>query len=447
MGQIKQFHDPKLSIWQSAVDEVIALKQAASRAITGNLAPVSIERPDPSHPVVNESVTYCAAVNTGQAPSAFTGGPPPAIPLVSTLGYCSLAAIRLAKAIILDNEQDEQQYRSELGKFGDCDPCYVQAAEKYAEYFLAQGKKIPYRVYKNLGDFVFNDKLEPHARVAILGDWGTGQAAAKRVLAQMAAKKPDLVIHLGDVYYSGTAYEDENYFYQPWSQILDFAHRAIPTFTLAGNHDMYCGGVPYYELIDRLGQPASYFCLRNEHWQFLAMDTSLHDSNPVQSGQVATYLEDTELLWHKDKINTADGRHTILLSHHPLFTAFDSIEGHEINMRFYPQVSGLLPSIALWLWGHEHNFVVYGPYQGVQRARCIGHAAFPVAIDELPKDPKFPGVPLISKDLAGRDITLGQTAGLYNHGYAIVDLNGPAATVSYFQDSDEQTPLFQETIA
>jgi hypothetical protein len=446
MSFIRQFHDPKLSIWQSAVDEVVALRQAAQRPSSPTGLSATIERPNVTHPVVQEAITYCAAANTGHAPAGSTAGAALAIPLAGTLGYCSMAALRLARAIILKNEQDEDRYRTELRKFGECDPCYAEAAERYAEYFLAQGRKIPYRVYKNIGDFVFEDKLPDRARVAVVGDWGTGQAAAKKVLSQITARKPDVVIHLGDVYYAGTTFEDDTYFYQPWSQILDLPNRKIPTYTLAGNHDMYCGGCPYYQLIDRLGQPASYFCLRNDHWQFLAMDTSLHDSNPVHSGQVATYLEDTELEWHKHQLSTAGRRRTVLLSHHPLFTAYDDIEGHEVNLRFHPQVAPLLENIALWLWGHEHNFVVYGPYLGVERARCIGHGAFPMAIADLPGAPKFSDVPLIKKDDKGKDLALGQTDGFYNHGYAMIDLNGPSATVSYFEDSDEQVPLFQETL-
>lgn len=446
MRRMKQFHDPKLSIWQSAIDEVVARRELTSQPPTAPAVPALIDRPDPAHPMVQDSVNYCTATNAGKPTMQLAAAAAPELPLLSTLGYCSLTALRLAKAIILKNEQDEERYRNELCKFGDCDACYVEAAEKYAEYFFAQGKAIPYRAYKSLNDFVLDDKLPENSRVAILGDWGTGEPAARKVLTQIAAKEPDMVIHLGDVYYAGTAFEDTNYFYEPWTQILDLSRRKIPTFALAGNHDMYCGGAPYYQLLDRLGQPASYFCLRNKYWQFLAMDTSLHDSNPVQSGQAATYLSDAELVWHKDKIDTAGGRRTILLSHHPLFTAYDAIEGHEVNLRFYPQVFTFLPSVDLWLWGHEHNFVVYGPYQGIKRARCIGHAAFPVGIDEIPTEPRFHEVPVIRRDASGKDITLGQAGGLYNHGYAIVELNGPSATVSYYQDSDEQAPMLQEKI-
>lgn len=457
MAHIKQFHQPKLSIWQSAVDEVVSNRQpaqkttatpGASGVIAAATAPaVPGPRPDASHLMIQEAVNYCAAQPVAsQAPLTPAAPASPAAALPGTLGFCSNAAIKLAEAKILGNQQDCQRYEDELAKFGNCDPLYALAAVKYAEYFVAQCKKIPYRVYQNLNDFVIDGKLPAQARVAILGDWGTGQPAALNVLRQIAAKKPDVVIHLGDVYYSGTEFEDQNYFFQPWSSILNLAQTKIPTFTMSGNHDMYSGGCGYYGLIDQLGQGASYFCLRNEHWQFLAMDTGLHDANPAWSGAAATYLEDTELAWHKDKIDSAGPRSTVLLSHHPLFTAFENIEGAAVNLRLYSQVNTFFPKVDLWLWGHEHNFVVYEPYMGVARARCLGHGAFPVSMDERPAAPRFPLVPVRKQDSQGRDITLGLTTGIVNHGYAVMDLNGPSAVIGYYQDSDEGTPLFEESL-
>lgn len=456
MSRIRQFHSPKLSIWQSAMDEAIAAKRRSGK--TGAPAQPTtptppVTRPDTTDPAVSESTAYCAAASgqlppTGvQAPTPPSAAPSVAGAITATVSYCSTTALKLAKSIITCNQQDEQRYRDELGKFTDCDPLYAEAAEKYAEYFVAQGKKIPYRVYQHLDDFVIDGKLPDRGRVAIVGDWGTGLDAALTVLRQIAAKKPDVVIHLGDIYYSGTGFEVENYFHQPWDQILGLPASDIPTFTLAGNHDMYSGGVAYYNLIDQLGQPASYFCLRNKNWQFLAMDTGLHDSDPAAGDSAATYLEDTELAWHKDKMAKAGGRRTVVLSHHQLFTANESIDGHEVNLRLYPQAFPFLSNVALWLWGHEHNFVVYGPFMGLARGRCCGHGAFPMGVDETPKVPRFPDVPVITKDAAGKPIILGSTGGIYHHGYAIMDLDGAKAAVSYFQDSDEKTPLFQETIA
>ncbi|MGH9452961.1 MAG: hypothetical protein ACRD2O_03215 [Terriglobia bacterium] len=74
MPHIKQFHQPKLSIWQSAVDEVVADRKAAQTAAAApaTSAPGSATaspakpagggpRPDLSHPMIREAADYCAA--------------------------------------------------------------------------------------------------------------------------------------------------------------------------------------------------------------------------------------------------------------------------------------------------------------------------------------------------------------------------------------------------
>ena len=446
MARLKQFHDPELSIWQAAVGEVEAQAAAGTQVEDVGAPQAIVGRPDDMDDMSAEAAAYCAQVDTGTPIIQATAVHPSTEGLLQTAGFCSLTALKIAKSKILGSVSATQQYKDELAKFGDCDPKYAEAAAKYAEYFIAQQKQIPYVVYKNLSDFVFDNKLPAQAKVAIVGDWGTGQDAAKLVLRQIANKQPDVVIHLGDIYYAGTQFEVGNYFTQPWKQILNLAAKPIPTFSLAGNHDMYSGGVPYYQMIQtQLGQPASYFCLRNANWQFIGLDTGYHDHNPAGGGAGATYLQDTEVTWLADKVNNAGSRGTILLSHHQLFTAYDTIDNNEINLRLYPQVAPSLPKIALWIWGHEHNFVPYGAYRGLARSCCLGHGAFPVGMDETPHEPKYPEVPLI-KDADGNNMRLGTTAGLYNHGYAIIELDGSAGKVSYYQDSDEDTPMLQQSL-
>lgn len=446
MARFKQFHDPELSIWQSAVGEVEAKSAVGLQTQDAGATAVISGRPDDLDTMSSEAIAYCQHVDQGIPMAQTAAGQPSTEGLLQTLGFCSLAALKLAKAKIVGDPEGPHQ--AGLAKFGDCDPRYAEAAAKYAEYFVAQQKQIPYIVYKNLSDFVIDGKLPSRARVAILGDWGTGQNAAKLVLRQIANKKPDVVIHLGDIYYAGTQFEVNTYFLPIWQQTLNLGDKLdrIPTFTLAGNHDYYSGGVAYYQTLQKLGQPASYFCLRNANWQFIAMDTGYHDHNPAGGGDGATYLQDTEVTWLADKVNNAGGRRNVLLSHHQLFTAFDAIDNGEINMRLYPQVAPFLPKVALWLWGHEHDFTLYDSYKCLARSCCMGHAAFPVGEAEVPKEPKHPEIPLIKGD-DGDPIRLGVTGGLYNHGYAIIDIDGPSGQVSYYQDSDEDTPMYTQTLA
>lgn len=160
----------------------------------------------------------------------------------------------------------------------------------------------------------------------MLSDWGTGRRTATAVLQDLARHQPDIVIHLGDIYYAGTAAECEDNFRCPMNLVLDQASRQIPVYTLSGNHDMYGGGEGYYGLIGHLNdgpwrQRASYFCLRSagQRWQFIAMDTGLHAYDPLERHPL-TFLEPAEESWVADRIGEFPGQ-TVLLSHHPLFSA------------------------------------------------------------------------------------------------------------------------------
>jgi predicted phosphodiesterase len=431
---LKNTRDPELALWQSAVDEVVAKASAGAQAQDIDSGHV-IARPDVSQSMVAAAALDVDAAETGKA-APLTGATQAATEDVGqVLRYCSTLARNVVRdAVMLDPTGASINHAQLTAKMGDCDPHWAEAAIKYAE-FLVSCQAVSYITWKQIGDFVINDALPAKARVAIVGDWGTGQDDAKRVLAQIARKKPDVVIHLGDIYYSCTDFEATNYFYNIWSSILDLKNTQIRTFTLAGNHDMFSGGAPFYRLLDKLGQPASYFCLRNDKWQFIAIDTGFNDRVP--GGSIPTFLQDTEVAWLKDKIQTAGGRRTILLSHHQLFSAFEAIAGGSVNTHLMSQVQDILPSVDVWLWGHEHNQVIYERYQGVL-GRCIGHGAFPIGISEQ-EAPKFSDVPMV-------DVKLGQGDAFMNHGYTIVDLDGDSAKISYFEDCDEDDAVFVEKV-
>ena len=440
MAKIKQFRDPKMSLFQSAVSEVAARHSGVhTLSVAGGTA--SAIRPTTDDPFVAAMTGFLEAAETGQpmpdlpAPSATLG-------VVDVAKYCANVSLKLGealgKALLTADDDQVRQCRERLGKFGACDPRWADASEQYANYFVLQQKNIPYIRHTNLDDFVIDGKLGNTARIAIVGDWGTGQDVALVLLKQIERKNPDVVIHLGDVYYAGTQFEVDNYFWNPWSQILQLQQNPNRmTFTLTGNHDMYSGGQPYYALLKKMSQPASYFCLRNSSWQVICIDTSLHDCNPL--GTEPTMLEETEVEWVRHKLENNGGRRSVLLSHHQLFTAYESIHDKYFNDHLQSQLGPVLSNVALWIWGHEHNFVVYEKCMGIL-ARCVGHGAFPVGPGEIPDAPKWPQVPV------RKDIKLDQGFAFYRNGYMILDLNAGGATASYYQDSDENTPMFSEPI-
>ncbi|MBM3814575.1 MAG: hypothetical protein FJW20_23360 [Acidimicrobiia bacterium] len=452
---IKQHRSKEASLWQSAVDEIVSKAKAGGATLSeGGTAPVN--RTELDDPFMAAANNIAGQVDQGVAP------PTPQAPAdVATLGvaevveFCSTTAFKLAeakvKAIFSGNDKEVRKLEEELGaQFGSCDPKWAQVIAVYVAA-RAEGDKIPYRRWDKLSDFVIDGQLPANAKVALLADWGTGQDAARFVLRKIAEKKPDVVMHLGDVYYSGTAHEFQNYFYSVWQPALKLpkvawgnkpaAPTKPATFTLSGNHDMYAGGAPYYIQIDMLGQPSSYFCLRNDDWQFIALDTGLHDADPLGSG--ATFLEDSEVDWVKDKIKNAGNRRSVLLSHHQLYSAFEFPGDNKsrINQRLQNQLGGILPNVTAWFWGHEHTLTVYKKFADVL-ARCIGHAAFPVGVGEAVKPD--PNIPMENVTLSPDSI-----GGLFQHGYAMLELNGPSARATYYMcDATKltETALYTETL-
>jgi predicted phosphodiesterase len=296
------------------------------------------------------------------------------------------AALDLAHVLVTGTDELIEAAQAKFAPFGALDPFWVECITQFVEhYWFASHARVPYVEYRNKTDFVLPPGTLPETcRIGIFGDWGTGDARAQALLEAMAADKPDIAIHLGDIYYSCTASE-ANTFYQNVTSALPNAR----IFTLCGNHDMYSGGGPYYSLLNRIGQPASFFCLRNRHWQILAGDTGYKDFSPFAVNEIVTSIRDrdpeesySELDWHKEKLINAGSRRTMLLTHHQPFSRNSAIGGRAVNDKLLGQFKDYLPDIALWLWGHEHNQVIYAPFLGVERGRCLGASAIPVPVDK-----------------------------------------------------------------
>jgi len=182
-------------------------------------------------------------------------------------------------------------------------------------------------------------------KIGILADWGCGNAAARKVMEELKKQSPDVVIHLGDTYYSGTREEQEEYFYGLAREILG---PKIPILTVPGNHDYYSGGQGFLDIIDKLAgeqevkQEASYFALQGDHFQFIGLDTGILDSfnldqvaNAIPGDkdwksytqQTMPFIPDDQLEWALEHIRSGQrkGLKTIMLSHHQLFSRHSQI--------------------------------------------------------------------------------------------------------------------------
>lgn len=346
-------------------------------------------------------------------------------------------------------------------QFSTCDEKWAQALTSYLDYFGPDGKlrAIPYVRAAQVGERVLG--LQPGAKVALIADWGTGTDAAISLLKKAAALQPDVLVHLGDIYYSGTARECDFNFKRVVDTVLNRSETHVAVYTLAGNHDMYSGGAGFYALLASLNegplrQPASFFCLRcnDDSWQFVAMDTGKNDHNPFDVTAVLTSLEKDEEDWLTERIAEFPGK-TILLSHHQLFSALARIgpprpDGSFVAYNPYLAVSfqrfaDAAPGrIAAWFWGHEHALTVYEPYLGLERGRCIGHGAVPVFTTQ---SQTVGPAPIVDPPTLRGDVHLGSTGQIYLHGFTMIQFGeGGSAVATYYDSTAETTPIFTEDL-
>ena len=126
-------------------------------------------------------------------------------------------------------------------------------------------------------------------KVSIAGDWGTGTGEAESVANCMKQFRPHFTIHLGDVYYVGDPQSvNENCLgiknpsnnYDPVTWLIG----SKGSFALNGNHEMYANGGGYFDVLlpelglcdasgTMSGQQTSFFCLQNQYWRIIAIDT------------------------------------------------------------------------------------------------------------------------------------------------------------------------------
>jgi len=232
-------------------------------------------------------------------------------------------------------------------------------------------------------------------RIALAGDWGSGTDEAACVAQRICEYQPHYSIHLGDVYYVGDAVEvGENFLGDPNPASkytpCEWPKGSEGTFALNGNHEMYARGIGYFDfMLPKLGirgnvhgQRASYFCLENNHWRIIAIDTGYKSVGlPVIEYvlQPDCSLPQELVDWLRTVVrpNSEDPRGIIILSHHQYYSRFDCC---------YPkparQLAEFFTRPVLWLWGHEHRLVIYreaGIKGGVRAfGRCIGHGGMPV---------------------------------------------------------------------
>ncbi|HEX4961109.1 MAG TPA: metallophosphoesterase [Thermoanaerobaculia bacterium] len=274
-------------------------------------------------------------------------------------------------------------------------------------------------------------RIGDRARLLVVGDWGSGLPRAQKVAQEMrkvldegiANRREQHVLHLGDVYYSGWEYEYRDRFLSYWPVRLG-EEETITSWNLNGNHDMYSGGHAFYgyALQDprfKRQQGKSHFSLQNDHWTLLGLDTAWEDGG----------LAGHQAQWAAATLTGASGK-GMLLSHHQIFSAYES--GNPVLSE---KIAPVLATgrVKSWIWGHEHRCVFYGPHQGVDVARCLGHGGVPVYMTHTIDDP-YPA-PSFYEYRNFIDKGLEHWA-LF--GFAVLDFDGPVIHVRYLDENGKE---------
>ncbi len=247
-GHTRAFRNHFVSVYQSAAADV-ARSAAADQATSG---------PDGLHAKSVQTGGDLAAAAAEVADMHMHGQALDAERKSMTAALtCASLGLEYLQALASGDQQAKERIE---GQFTDarCDVRWpVTLYHYYSQFLTHDGKRpaIPYRRVADIGNVVI--PIKPDARIALVSDWGTGAGPALGVVRQIAMQSPDIVVHLGDIYFSGTPRECTASFYDIVQSVLDRAHTNIPVYALAGNHDMYSGGKGYYDLIDELNTGAA----------------------------------------------------------------------------------------------------------------------------------------------------------------------------------------------
>lgn len=231
--------------------------------------------------------------------------------------------------------------------------------------------------------------------IALFADFGTGLAHSRFIARQIALTEPtfDAAVHLGDVYYTGTTKQYQEYFEEPLHGVLE---NDTQLYVLPDNHDGYSGFHAFADFRSRHlpQQPGSYFAIETEHVQLIGVDTIWHsDRGRIQDDGVRTWLRE------RFDAGRAAKRANILLTGHEPYE-YCKTKLNKLNDDLLELSAGKLD---LWFWGNTHYCALFDrgpdtPYYG----SCIGHGGYPYGTQPPRESAPLSAAPVIFAESGSR---------------------------------------------
>ncbi len=186
-------------------------------------------------------------------------------------------------------------------------------------------------------------------RLAVIGDFGTGEQAQIDVARQMVKSRAvfpfDFVITVGDNIYTGSQPSDfEKAFAVPYKPLLD---AGVPFYATLGNHD---------KTNERLYKPfgmngANYYAFKKGNVRFFALDSNYMD--PKQTAWIETQLREA-----------GNGDWKVCFFHHPLYSSA-KYHGSDVDLRKVLEPLFVKYGVDVVLSGHDHVYERVRPQHGI----------------------------------------------------------------------------------
>ncbi len=129
------------------------------------------------------------------------------------------SARSLMLKLMKDGKTDEAKEVEVAYRFSESDPGWADAFFAWLRERDALQNNYKRCTHEALGQTFVYDRVLPSDKrfvMGIIGDWGTGNRQSVMLAEKMARElKPDLFVHLGDVYYAGTAKQFNDYYVEP----------------------------------------------------------------------------------------------------------------------------------------------------------------------------------------------------------------------------------------